>query len=408
MKRGVFLLVIIISLLSNSANAATMTAARTILELPFTKNDQVSALLLTPVSVILIGTTESNNSSWLNGNLSGSSDAYAVSYSSAGSPLWNVRMPGTGNEIATSAAVDVDGSIWVVGAGSAAVTAVSPTSPAKVLNPDNVQIEPMAGVSAPLNRIKLWQLSPTGNLQNSFEFISENIISPKKILVSASNLVIVGNTFNKSIVTSFYLSVSKTGIFSPMLKYGLKNTSINSAFLNPDFSVTAVGSSAEILLQKKPMSKLDAITMKLSSTGTLEVVARATLKNTIRTWTTIDSGLLQGGAVTYTNKTEAAVTKYSALSKPVWNTRYLSKGAALVASGKNSWATFVSNGLIKGVNTWKPKTPTGVILEFGKKGEVTSAYSLASFPVAIATNNEIGTVVVTDSGVSFGLVVIKQ
>lgn len=408
MKRGVFLLVIIISLLFNSANAATMTAAKTILELPFTKNDQVSALLLTPVSVILIGTTESNNSSWLNGNLSGSSDAYAVSYSSTGSPLWNVRMPGTGNEIATSAAVDVDGSIWVVGAGSAAVTAVSPTSPAKVLNPDNVQIEPMAGVSAPLNRIKLWQLSPTGNLQNSFEFISENIISPKKILVSASNLVIVGNTFNKSIVTSFYLSVSKTGIFSPMLKYGLKNTSINSAFLNPDFSVTAVGSSAEILLQKKPMSKLDAITMKLSSTGTLEVVARATLKNTIRTWTTIDSGLLQGGAVTYTNKTEAAVTKYSALNKPVWNTRYPSKGAALVASGKNSWATFVSNGLIKGVNTWKPKTPTGVLLEFGKKGEVTSAYSLASFPVAIATNNEIGTVVVTDSGVSFGLVVIKQ
>lgn len=385
-----------------------MTAAKTILELPFTKNDQVSALLLTPVSVILIGTTESNNSSWLNGNLSGSSDAYAVSYSSTGSPLWNVRMPGTGNEIATSAAVDVDGSIWVVGAGSAAVNAVSPTSPAKVLNPDNVQIEPMAGVSAPLNRIKLWQLSPTGNLQNSFEFISENIISPKKILVSASNLVIVGNTFNKSIVTSFYLSVSKTGIFSPMLKYGLKNTSINSAFLNPDFSVTAVGSSAEILLQKKPMSKLDAITMKLSSTGTLEVVARATLKNTIRTWTTIDSGLLQGGAVTYTNKTEAAVTKYSALNKPVWNTRYPSKGAALVASGKNSWATFVSNGLIKGVNTWKPKTPTGVLLEFGKKGEVTSAYSLASFPVAIATNNEIGTVVVTDSGVSFGLVVIKQ
>lgn len=408
MKRGVFLLVIIISLLFNSANAATMTAAKTILELPFTKNDQVSALLLTPVSVILIGTTESNNSSWLNGNLSGSSDAYAVSYSSTGSPLWNVRMPGTGNEIATSAAVDVDGSIWVVGAGSAAVTAVSPTSPAKVLNPDNVQIEPMAGVSAPLNRIKLWQLSPTGNLQNSFEFISENIISPKKILISASNLVIVGNTFNKSIVTSFYLSVSKTGIFSPMLKYGLKNTSINSAFLNPDFSVTAVGSSAEILLQKKPMSKLDAITMKLSSTGTLEVVARATLKNTIRTWTTIDSGLLQGGAVTYTNKTEAAVTKYSALNKPVWNTRYPSKGAALVASGKNSWATFVSNGLIKGVNTWKPKTPTGVLLEFGKKGEVTSAYSLASFPVAIATNNEIGTVVVTDSGVSFGLVVIKQ
>ena len=79
----------------------------------------------------------------------------------------------------------------------------------------------------------------------------------------------------------------------------------------------------------------------------------------------------------------------------------------MVASSKNSWATFISSGVIKGVPTWKPKNATPVILELGKKGEVISAYTLSAPAVVIAANNEIGTVVITDSGVSFGLVVIN-
>jgi hypothetical protein len=47
------------------------------------------------------------------------------------------------------------------------------------------------------------------------------------------------------------------------------------------------------------------------------------------------------------------------------------------------------------------------VLEFGKKGEILSAHTLSAPAVAITSNNEIGTVVITDSGVSFGLVVIN-
>jgi len=36
-----------------------------------------------------------------------------------------------------------------------------------------------------------------------------------------------------------------------------------------------------------------------------------------------------------------------------------------------------------------------------------SAYTLVAPAVAISSNNEIGTVVITDSGVSFGLVVLN-
>lgn len=407
MKRF-FLAVIIISFsVFSSANAAVMKNTKPLVELPYTKADQISSVLLTPISIIITGTTESPSSSWINGALAGVSDGFIASYSSLGAPLWNIRLGSNANEIATSAAIDLDGSIWIAGATSALVSPNPTAIPPKVLNPDNVILDPTAAVSTPLNRIKIWQISSSGNLLNSFEYIGENIINPKKLLVTDTNLIILGSIYDKSSVAGFYLSASKSGVFTPIIKFGSKSTQINSAISNKDGSITAVGSSGELLLKVKPLSKVDAVTFKISSAGVLQQVARATLKTTSRSWSSIDAGLLQGGRVTYSNKTEAAITKFSALGKPVWNVRYSAKSSALVANGSNSWATYISSGAIKGVPAWKPKTPAPVLIEFGKKGEVISSHTLSAPAVAIAANNEIGTVVITDSGVAFGLVVVN-
>ena len=384
-----------------------MKSSKSILELPYLKADEISDISLTPVSIVLTGTTESASSTWIGGTLGGLSDGFIANYSSLGAPLWNLRLGSVANEIATSSAIDIDGSIWVVGAGTAITTPTPLAAQGKALNPDNVVLDPVQPASTPLNIIKLWQVTSTGNLLNTFEFTSENIILPKKILIAGTNLIILGDSYEKSAVRAFYISATKTGVFSPIVKYGIKSTQINSALSNSDGSITVVGSSADLLLKAKPLSKADAVTLKISTSGVLQQVARATLKSTTRTWNSITTGLLQGGKVSYSNKTEAAITKFSALSKPTWNVRYLSKSPALVASSKNSWATFISSGVIKGVPTWKPKNATPVILELGKKGEVISAYTLSAPAVVIAANNEIGTVVITDSGVSFGLVVIN-
>ena len=384
-----------------------MKNTKPLVELPYTKADQISSVLLTPISIIITGTTESPSSSWINGALAGVSDGFIASYSSLGAPLWNIRLGSNANEIATSAAIDLDGSIWIAGATSALVTPNPTAIPPKALNPDNVILDPTAAVSTPLNRIKIWQISSSGNLLNSFEYIGENIINPKKLLVTDSNLIILGSIYDKSSVAGFYLSASKSGVFTPIIKFGSKSTQINSAISNKDGSITAVGSSGELLLKVKPLSKVDAVTLKISSAGVLQQVARATLKTTSRSWSSIDAGLLQGGRVTYSNKTEAAITKFSALGKPVWNVRYSAKSSALVANGSNSWATYISSGAIKGVPAWKPKAATPVLIEFGKKGEVISSHTLSAPAVAIAANNEIGTVVITDSGVAFGLVVVN-
>jgi hypothetical protein len=407
LKKSFLIVLLIFSLQPLPATAAVMKSTKPIIELPYLKADEVSDISLTPVSVVLTGTTESAISTWISGSLGGLSDGFVVSYSSLGAPLWNLRLGSSANEIATSTAIDIDGSIWVAGAGTAITTPTPSTTQGKALNPDNVVLDPLQPSNTPLNRIKLWQVSSTGNLLNTFEVVSENIIHPKKLLISGPNLIIVGDIYEKSAVKGFYITATKTGVFSPIIKYGIKSTQINSALSSSDGSIIAVGSSGDLLLKTKPISKIDAVTLKISATGLLQQAARATLKSTTRTWSSIDSGLLQGGKVSYSNKTESAITKFSALNKPVWNVRYLSKSTALVTSGKNSWATFISNGLIKGVPTWKPKAATPVLLELGKKGEVITSYTLTAPAVAIASNNEIGTAVITDSGASFGLVLIN-
>ena len=73
-------------------NAALMKSSKALVELPYTKSDQISDVVLTPVSAILIGTTESPNSTWISGSLSGSSDAFVASYSSIGAPLSSKRI----------------------------------------------------------------------------------------------------------------------------------------------------------------------------------------------------------------------------------------------------------------------------------------------------------------------------
>lgn len=408
MKKVLFLALILLLVFPNSSSAVSIKSTKTLFELPYLTNDQVRDVLLKNQNIFFTGTTESSSSTWIPGQLNGLSDGFITSYSASGIQNWSIRLGSEGNEIATALAADQDGSIWVVGASNTFSPQAVPINPPNVLNPDNVPITPLPQTPTPINKIKIWQVSSTGVIINSFEYSTDTVVLPNKIFVTDGNLVIFGNIFDKSLTKGFYLSSSKTGVFSGIIKIGSKFTQINSAIINKDFSFTVVGSSSDQILKAKPIGKVDAITLRISDLGLVQQVARATLKSTSRSWDSIDSGLFQGGSVIYSNRSEAAITKFSALSKPVWNVRYPSRSTALVAVGKNSWASFISTGVIKGIPKWKPKVATPVVLEFGKKGEIISSYTLSAPAVAMDTDSENGTVLITDSGKSFGLVLINQ
>ncbi|CAB4688543.1 unannotated protein [freshwater metagenome] len=389
------------------ANAATMIPIKPVVEIPYTGNEQVSDLLLTTNSIALIGTTEAATSNPIPGNLGGASDGFISIYAKSGSLLSSTRLGGAANEIATAAALDADGSIWIVGASTVVSGTTPAPTPTKLLNPDNVPLTPSVPISSALTKLNLWQISSVGQLINSYETQTAAVISPQDLVITKTGLVIFGDIYEGANVRGFYTSFNKTTLFTPIIRYGSKSTQLTEAIPNSDGSFTVVGRSSDLLLKSRAVTKSDAITLKISATGSLQVVARAVLRNTSRGWSSIGAGLLQGGIVRYSNKTEAAVTKFSAINKPSWNTRYLSRSTALVATGTNSWVTFISAGAIPGLRTWKGKPAAPVLLQLGKKGELISAASFTGTPVAIARNNEMGTVVITDSGTSFGLLQVN-
>jgi hypothetical protein len=389
------------------ANAATMIPIKPIVEIPYTGNEQVSDLLLTTNSIALIGTTEAATSNPIPGNLGGASDGFISIYAKSGSLLSSTRLGGAANEIATAAALDADGSIWIVGASTVVSGTTPAPTPTKLLNPDNVPLTPSVPISSALTKLNLWQISSVGQLINSYETQTAAVISPQDLVMTKTGLVIFGDIYEGANVRGFYTSFNKTTLFTPIIRYGNKSTQLTEAIPNSDGSFTVVGRSSDLLLKSRAVTKSDAITLKISATGSLQVVARAVLRNTSRGWSSIGAGLLQGGIVRYSNKTEAAVTKFSAINKPSWNSRYLSRSTALVATGTNSWVTFISAGAIPGLRTWKGKPAAPVLLQLGKKGELISAASFTGTPVAIARNNEMGTVVITDSGTSFGLLQVN-
>jgi hypothetical protein len=389
------------------ANAATMIPIKPVVEIPYTGNEQVSDLLLTTNSIALIGTTEAATSNPIPGNLGGASDGFISIYAKSGSLLSSTRLGGAANEIATAAALDADGSIWIVGASTVVSGNTPAPTPTKLLNPDNVPLTPSAPISSALTKLNLWQISSVGQLINSYETQTAAVISPQDLVITKTGLVIFGDIYEGANVRGFYTSFNKTTLFTPIIRYGNKSTQLTEAIPNSDGSFTVVGRSSDLLLKSRAVTKSDAITLKISATGSLQVVARAVLRNTSRGWSSIGAGLLQGGIVRYSNKIEAAVTKFSAINKPSWNSRYLSRSTALVVPGTNSWVTFISAGAIPGLRTWKGKPAVPVLLQLGKKGELISAASFTGTPVAIARNNEMGTVVITDSGTSFGLLQVN-
>ena len=80
MRFKLLLILIFTLLLQPTANAATFTEVKSKVDLTYSGNEQVSDLLLTKTSISIIGTTEAATSTWIAGNIGGSSDGFISTF----------------------------------------------------------------------------------------------------------------------------------------------------------------------------------------------------------------------------------------------------------------------------------------------------------------------------------------
>jgi hypothetical protein len=319
--------------------------------------EEVSGAVVSGKSIIVYGTKASK--------------AYARAIDSTGKELWNLSLDQSAASIATAAAVDLLGDIWITGATPLATGLIAPSPTATPLDPDKAVIPPATSIGD-LQAIALWKVSATGSLLFTQTFPTSSVLFPTAISVDKSGTSIVGIIATDKGNAGFLVNADPVGVFSKLLQIGAGSTTADAIVRHSDGSFTVVGSSSETLAAKKVAGIKDGILVKLSKTLKITSVVRSSIAKGQRIWNSASSSLLLAGEVTASNKTETAVTKFSTSFVPTWTYRFASTGPALSAS--STQAFFISTGPIAQLN-WNPKTPTPLLLTFDSKGVIAAAHS---------------------------------
>ena len=319
--------------------------------------DEVSGAVVSGKSIIIFGTK--------------SSKAYARAIDRTGKELWNLTLDQSAASVATSAAVDSAGDIWIAGATPLALGLNPPASTATPVNPDNAVIPPSVFIGD-LQAVSIWRVSAAGALLFTNTLPTSSVLFPTAITVDKNGASVVGIIANEKGNAGFLANADATGAFSKLLQIGAVSTTADAVARHGDGSFTVAGSSAETLAGKKVAGITDGILVKISKALKITTVVRSSVTKGKRIWNSASNSLLLAGEVVAGGKTESAITKFSLAYAPSWSYRFASTGPTLSASATQAF--FISTGAVAQLN-WNPKTPTPLLLTFDSKGLITAADS---------------------------------
>ena len=319
--------------------------------------DEVSGAVVSGKSIIVFG--------------SKASKAYARAIDRAGKELWNLSLDQSAASIATAAAVDSVGDIWIAGATPLALGVNPPAPTATPVNPDNAVIPPSVFIGD-LQAVTIWKVSAAGVLVFTNTLPVSSVLFPTAIAVDKNGASVVGIIANDKGNAGFLANADATGAFSKLLQIGVASTTAEAVVRHGDGSFTIAGSSSETLAGKKVAGITDGILVKVSKALKITSVVRSSVAKGKRIWNSASNSLLLAGEVVAAGKTESAITKFSLTYAPSWTYRFASTGPTFSASATQ--AIFISTGAVAPLN-WNPKTPTPLLLTFDSKGIITAADS---------------------------------
>jgi hypothetical protein len=319
--------------------------------------EEVSGVVVSGKSIIVFGTKAAK--------------AYVRAIDRTGKELWNLSLDQSVASIATAAAVDSAGDIWIAGATPLAPGVVPPAPTVTPLNPDNAVIPPSVFIGD-LQAISIWKVSATGTPVFTNTLPTSSVVFPTSISVDKNGASIVGIIGNDKGNSGFLANADATGAFSKLLQIGVASTTAEAVVRHSDGSFTIAGSSSETLAGKKVAGITDGILVKVSKALKVTSVVRSSVAKGKRMWNSASNSLLLTGQVIVGNNIQTAVTKFSSTYVPTWTARFTSTGYALVNSSNQLF--FQSMGTITQL-AWNAMTPTPLLLTFDSKGVITAAHS---------------------------------
>ena len=350
--------------------------------------DEVSGAVVSGKSIIVFGTKALK--------------AYARAIDKSGKELWNLSLDQSAASIATAAAVDSAGDIWIAGATPLALGLNPPAPTATPVNPDNAAIPPSVFISD-LQAVTMWKVSAAGVLMSTNTLPTSSVLFPTAIAVDKNGASVVGIISNNKGNAGFLTNTDLAGAFSKLLQIGAASTTADTVVRHSDGSFTVAGSSSETLGGKKVAGITDGILIKISKALKITSVVRSSVAKGKRIWNSASNSLLLAGEVVVGGKTESAITKFSLAYAPTWTYRFASTGPAISASATQAF--FISTGTVAQLN-WNPKSPTPLLLTFDSKGLITAADSGPvgqKEVVGVLISKEFGVLALTSSAESVSI-----
>ena len=390
MKRLISLVVLASLLTAPIAHAAPKKIAVKPMQLLTTLGspEEVSGAVVSGRTIIVYGTK--------------SSKAYARAIDATGKELWNLSLDQSVASIATAAAVDSAGDIWVAGATPLAMGAIAPTPTVTPLNPDNAVI-PAHVFVGDLHAVTIWKVSAAGSLLFTNTLPTSYVLFPTAIAVDKVGASVVGIMGTDKGNAGFLANTDIAGVFSKLLQVGAASTTAESVVRHSDGTFTVAGSSSETLAGKKVAGVTDGVLVKVSKALKITNVVRSSVAKGKRIWNSATSTLLLSGEVVASGKSETAVTKFSNTYAPTWTYRFGSTGPAV--SGSANQTFFISTAAIAQL-IWSPKAPTPLLLTFDTKGVITAASSAPagqSEVLTVLNSKELGVLALTSGAESVSI-----
>jgi len=217
---GILVLVLPLSLNGPSAAAAIKVLpskpAITAIS-PAGSGDQISDFSLNSSLIAVVGTVETGLIDLVTSPTLGGSDGFISAIDKSKKPLWNLRLGGLQDDIATAITKDKAGNFWVVGATSKPVETTIPSLDNSAVNLDSVVVEAVVTPTNTLNRLALWKVGASGELSQTFFYDVDGLIAPTAISISGTTLKVIGNLSKELVTEQFTISADLTGVFSELI-----------------------------------------------------------------------------------------------------------------------------------------------------------------------------------------------
>lgn len=181
---------------------------------PSGSGDQISDISVNSSVIAIVGTVEAGLTDLVTSPTLGASDGFIAGVDKNKKLIWNLRLGGSSDDIATAITRDKVGNFWIVGATSKPSESSTVSLDTSAINLDSVSVDAVITPKNSLTRLVLWKVSPIGELSQTYFYDFDGVVSPSTISSSGTSLRISGNLSKEMTNTQFTISSDMTGTFS--------------------------------------------------------------------------------------------------------------------------------------------------------------------------------------------------